>query len=304
MSIINLSLTDCNLTNQVSLPNYYNTSGNLHSVIKNLVYDRANRIQEFVNELEGTFLKTSHDHFSSLAILFKNPAQVPQETMKKHCTKESSYLRRLFSRESWEEWSEHRTDLGKVMALFNDFETSKTRAKNYIKRLTYRTLQKADDEARALLKELQKTKPMSPDELLPVSQLNCATGLIFGAIGSIRVQNPLFLCMASLQCLSLSRAFFQNHIILAPGKSFYAEGDRKVAVCKGGKVAWNDHDTCGYHGPAMEVTIICTKYGQQTVLFSGPLYFSHQWFCHNGRISIQVENTNNEESAMYVHIEH
>ena len=70
--------------------------------------------------------------------------------------KNEGYFKRLFTKESWEEWTENRTPLGKVASQFRDCIESGTRVSKFTKSLNEREIQTANEEANALLMKLGK----------------------------------------------------------------------------------------------------------------------------------------------------
>ena len=72
--------------------------------------------------------------------------------------KKSGYLSRWFSNEGWEEWTENRTYLGRVVGLYSDYVTSSDGLGPYLKRLDKKIIKVANKEARAILKSLKTSK--------------------------------------------------------------------------------------------------------------------------------------------------
>lgn len=139
---------------------------------------------------------------------------------------------------------------------------------------------------------------------------SCAMNTVWGAAGSLITRNPAPLVVSSLSCVDKVEArdnSYQGEVVLQPGKKFYSEGNRKLAICKNGRTAWDDDASCNYHGPAMKVTVM--RYDninkKQDVLYHGPYQGSHQWGSNHkeNKLTITIENTSQQSSAMYVHME-
>lgn len=98
-----------------------------------------------------------------------------------------------------------------------------------------------------------------------------------------------------------AEATMQTVINLEPGQSIMETCSRKVALCKRGKTAWNDNQSCNYAGPDMYVEV---KHGG-VILFAGTLGGSMQWVrpCQGKDFTLYIKNKGKEASSMYVHTE-
>lgn len=106
--------------------------------------------------------------------------------IKASLTKKEGYFTRLFSHENWQEWTEYRTPLGRVVDLFNDFLETGFSTQLLMKRLDHYTLQKASEQAHIVLEELNKP---------------CLGHLTIGALASSVTAQPLPLIFSSFSCL-------------------------------------------------------------------------------------------------------
>ncbi len=123
--------------------------------------------------------------------------------------KQKGYFMRLFSEESWEEWTENRTALGKVAAQFRYCIQSTIELNNCVKKLDGRVIQRANEEAEALLEKLNSSTaiPMfsrigsSFNNFNLLHQSSCVKGLIVGTVASLATKDPLPLLMGLCDCL-------------------------------------------------------------------------------------------------------
>lgn len=76
------------------------------------------------------------------------------------CTKPQGYVSRLFSKETWEEWTDYKTDLGKVMGLFFQYLGEPVRPEDLFSSLPDFVLVNANREAENTLCLLSK-EPLS-----------------------------------------------------------------------------------------------------------------------------------------------
>lgn len=107
------------------------------------------RSQQFVDLLQTAW------GFQSLQIkplvqVFKIITQEQNQVIKEALIKPQGYFWRLFSNESWEEWSEHRTALGEVVRVFIHYIQEEAPVKN---QLSFDTIQRANVQADGLLKQ-------------------------------------------------------------------------------------------------------------------------------------------------------
>src|SRR3990167_8227383 len=224
------------------------------------------------------------------------------QTIKTALTKEKGYLGRLFSDESWDEWLEHLTALGKVVTVFEDFMENQTPSTNFMRRLNQPIVDKAIKESRLLLKQLKHSKQVVASKEKTTG--SCATDLALGAFGSIATQNPIPISIASMSCLESAAAtcieVYQGEVILKPGDTFYIESAcRKLALCKNGITAWNSEASCNHHGPALHVTFI----NRGLILYDGPFHGSKQWNGGESHSILRIVNKSDKERAIYVHFQ-
>lgn len=99
--------------------------------------------------------------------------------------KKESYFSRLFSSETWDEWTENRTALGQFLSLYRDY--CENPSKQLIKRMKPLLLQ-ANREAKKLLKN------------------SCALSLAGGIAGSAATQNLLPLILGASNCWTQAAA--------------------------------------------------------------------------------------------------
>ncbi len=98
--------------------------------------------------------------------LFDRMILEQNEIIKQVLKKSSGYFYRLFSNESWEEWLESRTPLGKVVNVFVNYLKSRPSARDrLLNHLDVDAIQRANTQAEYLLKQLsrsqQETDPLS-----------------------------------------------------------------------------------------------------------------------------------------------
>ncbi len=118
--------------------------------------------------------------------------------------KQKSYLSRLFSNESWEEWFENRTALGKVASQFSNCIESRAEVCSFTKVMHPQLIQKANVETSVLLKGLESR------EVTRTSKSSCLYGLSSGIAASFLLENPLPLLMGLSECSP--RAYAQQKV--------------------------------------------------------------------------------------------
>ena len=116
--------------------------------------------------------------------------------------KQSGYFSRLFSKESWEAWTENRTALGRVVSQVRDCIESRIQVESFTKRLDADVVRKANQEAGAFLKGLDHRGAATERSFSIASKHSCATGLALGTFGSLLTQHPLPLLMGLSQCFA------------------------------------------------------------------------------------------------------
>lgn len=108
--------------------------------------------------------------------------------------KEEGYLKRFFSNESWDEWTEDRTQLGQVASLFREGLT-KPLPKGLLRRFN----------ANIILRAIEQSKKVLFD---------CKTSLALGAVGSFATTSPIPLAWASFSCIDQVNAQKQRSATL------------------------------------------------------------------------------------------
>lgn len=254
-------------------------------------------------------LRTSKDHgLKPLHEILSVMVKEKNELIKQALIKPKGFVSRLFSSESWNEWTQDKTALGRVAGLFSDCLNGTVGTARIKGKLSDEVILKANLEAAKVLQELganeQTNAKLQADRPAVSSHSDCPTALAFGAAVSAISHSPLPLGLASLECLPRAAAretIYQGEAVIQPGKSMYFEAGRKIAICKNGVSAWNSHHSCSHRGPNMRVTVM----RDASILVDGPYGGSGQWFCgvSCNKLSLLVENNSNEESTMYVHTE-
>ena len=123
--------------------------------------------EKFMQKLfQVTFGKTgeSVEDLNPLDRILHIGALEANEAIRKALTKKDSYLRRLFTTENWEEWTEKRTSLGKVVGVFADYLEGSKLDHLLVKRLDRQTIHKANAEAALLLQQFDRAEGTSTTE--------------------------------------------------------------------------------------------------------------------------------------------
>lgn len=159
------------------------------------------KFNEFTKALEQ---KVSEDSFSFskkkiklLRKLFNSIMTEENPTIKTALTKKEGYLLRLFSQESWDEWTERKTELGRVVTVFEDFMEGQVPLTNIMQRVDVRTIEKAISQAKDSLKLLYHQK-LAQDQVNAKS--DCRSHLLFGGVVSVMIGNKAPLTLATLSC--------------------------------------------------------------------------------------------------------
>jgi hypothetical protein len=76
--------------------------------------------------------------------------------IKPSLVKSQGYLNRFFTNESWDEWSNHKTSLGRVVSLYCDYASQAfpKQPELFMKRLNKGLVERANQEAQAVLKAI------------------------------------------------------------------------------------------------------------------------------------------------------
>ncbi len=108
--------------------------------------------------------------------------------------KQKGYLSRLFSNESWDEWVDNRTALGKVASQFSNCIESRAEVCSFTRVRNPQLVQQANEESSVLLKGLGSR------EVTKTSKSSCLYGLSSGIAASFLFENPLPLLMGLSEC--------------------------------------------------------------------------------------------------------
>lgn len=136
----------------------------------------------------------NHERYKPLNQLLNRVMREESAIIQAALYKPESYLSRFFSHETWDEWAESRTTLGKVVHLFAGLIEGSSTLKACEEQLTDPILHQATLEANAVLQRCPKE-----NESLPRS---CEADVLIGAMGSVLAKSPLPLMMAAASCLS------------------------------------------------------------------------------------------------------
>ncbi len=118
--------------------------------------------------------------------------------------KQKGYFSRLFSNESWDEWFENRTALGKVASQFSNCIESRAEVCSFTKEMNPQLIQQANEATSVLLKGLESR------EVTRTSKGSCLFGLTSGIAASFLLKNPLPLLMGLSECFP--RAYAQQKV--------------------------------------------------------------------------------------------
>ncbi len=202
--------------------------------MENAAFSRSTFLTEReFSETAGQFVQKLHQKASlecgrldlnPLNEIFNRMTQEQNQTIKQALNKPSGYFSRLFSNESWEEWLEPKTSLGKVVNVFANEVKSEPRNRGRLTRhLDIETLQRANAQAEELLKQLAHAEQQA--------DIGCASGLVLGAAGSLVTQNPFPLGMAALNCMGVSAQSAAPEI---QRKAYFSQLEKEEAalICK------------------------------------------------------------------------
>jgi len=176
------------------------------------LFDQDSRVEQvrartFIKFLEQN-LKSQEQSKSPIEILLKQTVQWSHLKEDKQLFgqvsqaffKQRGYFSRLFSGESWEEWTENRTALGKVVSHLRDCIESHPQVDSFTTRMDEKVVRTANNEAEALLGSLDHRDAATERSFRIESQSSCATGLVGGTFGSLLTQHPLPLLLGLSSC--------------------------------------------------------------------------------------------------------
>ncbi len=115
--------------------------------------------------------------------------------------KQKGYLSRLFSNESWEEWFDNRTALGKVASQFRNCIESRAEVCSFTKEMHPQLVQQANEETSVLLKGLGSR------EVTRTTKRSCLYGLTSVIAASFLLENPLPLLIGLRSCAEINCTF-------------------------------------------------------------------------------------------------
>jgi len=217
------------------------------------------RTTEFVEELSQRFFKqTQPPELKALQKLIKVISKEGILPIRDSLFKQKGYLSRLFSNESWKDWTDNRTPIGKVIRSYCDCVTSSTRLEVFMELLDRNLLEVSNRDAKLLLKSLRMAKnpPAETPGLFPpaidVNSLNGKNGIVFnGEKGTISTLSGQSVNSAG----DVNGDGIDDFIIGAPqypGNEGYNSGRAYLIF---GKKSWNSpvslsdfHGSNGYNG--------------------------------------------------------
>lgn len=122
----------------------------------------SSRTTEFISAIAAKFLKSgSHTNYSALKNLIQLVSREGVAPIQDALLKKNGYLTRWFSNESWQEWSQYRTPLGRVVSMYCDHINTSQKANVSICRLDKELLEIANRDAAAILNSLRAEKDSS-----------------------------------------------------------------------------------------------------------------------------------------------
>ncbi len=189
-----------------------------------LQVEKANgiRTKSFLRDLEKSW-KTPGEEFvlkSFLQRILEMPDTLENRglaaKMQETFFKQQGYLARMFSKETWEEWTENRTELGRVVFELKNCLESQTRVRNCVNKLDPNDLEKANEQAKVLLNNLNQKakialtpKPLGmPESLGLQTNLGCLSGILGGTAGSFLTNNPVPFLLGVSECFPGARAVY------------------------------------------------------------------------------------------------
>jgi len=116
----------------------------------------TSRCQEFMDAVQKKLADDCHHEVmlaEPIVQLFEQITIEESFKIKEALKKKLGYFRRFFGSESWGEWIENRTALGKIVSLYVDFITSRTSLDVFLKQLDSATLIAGNEQALALLQQ-------------------------------------------------------------------------------------------------------------------------------------------------------
>ena len=107
--------------------------------------------------MSQTFFKeTKAPEVKSLNELLQFVSKNGVDPIRDKLTKKTGFLSRIFSNESWNDWLENKTAIGKVVSLYCERVTHSTRLEALMDRLDKKVLEVANKDAALLLQSLEQ----------------------------------------------------------------------------------------------------------------------------------------------------
>jgi hypothetical protein len=132
----------------------YSYSNNIVNLPSNI--DRCDRLTKthgFISALKNKVISEKEEissvQIESLIKILEIIGQEDNLIIKEACLKKAGYLWRLFGDESWEEWAENKSALGRVVSVFRDY--AKYSKKSILNRLAPSLLREANQECEQIL---------------------------------------------------------------------------------------------------------------------------------------------------------
>ena len=117
----------------------------------------SSKTTEFINKMSQTFFKeTKAPEVKSLNELLQFVSKNGVDPIRDKLTKKTGFLSRIFSNESWKDWLEDKTPIGKVVSLYCERVTHSTRLEALMGRLDKKVLEVANKDAALLLQSLEQ----------------------------------------------------------------------------------------------------------------------------------------------------
>lgn len=123
------------------------------------------KVSLFLNRTQFPFLKavlerveTAQEDLSlrNIFLLEKDTSPIDDEIVYRALVKPKGYASRLFTSESWAEWTEDKTSLGRVIFNYLEFAFQEEAEQKKLVKRSHPLLEKANQEAQELLEDLQR----------------------------------------------------------------------------------------------------------------------------------------------------
>lgn len=152
-----LSRSNCSNLPKSSLPLHNGLDTPFHShagTLPGLKLQQEERLNNFISALKDKLDLQNQKNIEppSLYQILQIVMSEANPKIKQALIKNEGYFNRLFSAESWTDWTENKTALGKVINIFSAYLGNDASLASSIKVLNLETIQQAEKEAAALLK--------------------------------------------------------------------------------------------------------------------------------------------------------